>query len=378
MKKNRIVFNAYRGSQYSCNPKYISEYLMDHYPGRYEIIWAFNDPKQYLFLKKQGVKLVRYNSLKRFYYEATCKISINNVGSFSWFPIRTGQEHINTWHGGYSIKKVGISESANSPMMKKTIEMSSDLTTELLSTSKKYDQNTAMEDLGYKKKTFQCGYPRNDIIFRQRNGEIDLKNKISKFFNFHRDSYIVLYVPTFRYDRKKTLPHPAYQQIKTLLQQQGKSNPVILTRMHHLMMNNLGDQELTIDATNYPDMQELLAAADCIITDYSSCIWDYAILKKPIYLYTPDFSEYSEERGYHVNIDQLGFPVAKDNVELLRAFEKMTDDVAKKNAEEFIEKCESYESGTACEQVGKWIYRRCFTRSEKSREEAAIGKNKHE
>ena len=42
VKKGRIIFNSYRGSQYSCNPKYISEYLEKYNNGNYELIWAFN------------------------------------------------------------------------------------------------------------------------------------------------------------------------------------------------------------------------------------------------------------------------------------------------------------------------------------------------
>lgn len=360
IKKNRIILNAYKGSQYSCNPKYISEYLFENYPQKFEIIWAFNEPQKFSFLKKDGIKVVKYCSIKRFFYEATCKISINNIGSYSWFPVRKGQEHVNTWHGGYNIKKVGLMESANSFLMKRTIQMSSDYTTELLSTSEKYDNDIAVEDLGYRKRTFQCGYPRNDILFKQKNGEVNLKNKVAGILGFNENSYVVLYVPTYRYDVHKVWEHPDYAGIKEELLKQGKLQPVIITRMHHFMTANMGDGDSTIDATGYPDMQELLASADCIITDYSSCIWDYAIMRRPIYLYVPDYEQYEKERGYHVNIHELGFPVAQSNIELLSAFRNMTEKNAQINAEQFVNSCHSYESGTASAQVGAWIYEKCF------------------
>ena len=53
IKNNRIVINSYRGQQYSCNPKYISEKLIEQYPGKYEIIWFFSEPEKFAFLKKQ-------------------------------------------------------------------------------------------------------------------------------------------------------------------------------------------------------------------------------------------------------------------------------------------------------------------------------------
>ena len=319
IKENRIICNAYRGMQYAGNPKYLSEYISQKYSLEYEIIWAFKTPKKFAYLSDRGIKLVKYSSIKRFYYEATAKISINNIGSFSWLPLRKGQEHVNTWHGGFGVKKCGLDESANNKIMKRTIQMSTDNTTNLISTSEEFDRDIAVKDLGFKRTTLKIGYPRNDILFKQKNGEIDLRDKVCESLGINSGSYIVLYAPTWRYNRKYKWTSIDYNSLKSIIGEKTGREVAILYRMHHLMESNMGSERFTIDATDYPDMQELLAVSDCLISDYSSCIWDYSIMGKPIYLYTPDVDEYDKERGSHVRIYDWGFPVCRTNQELFEA-----------------------------------------------------------
>ena len=175
IRKNRIVINSYRGEQYSCNPKYISQGLQKMYPEKYEIIWAFKNPGKYYDLKKSGIKLVSFASIKRFYYEATAKISINNIGSYSWMPVRKGQEHINTWHGAVDYKKVALSEINNDAVMKKTLLMSARETT--LSPQINFSLNIVFQlnlDTGEKYWNMVCPEMMHCIFVIRRKQEIEL------------------------------------------------------------------------------------------------------------------------------------------------------------------------------------------------------------
>ncbi len=351
IKKNRIVINSYRGSQYSCNPKYISEYLVDNYPNRFEIIWAFNDLDKFSFLKKDGIKLVKYHSLRHIFFEATAKVSINNIGSYSYLPLRKKQFHINTCHGGAGCKTMGLTESANSNLMKKTIQMSTDETNIITSTSKEFDKDIAIGDLGFKGDTFKCGFPRNDVIFKQKNGEVNLKDKICKYYDISSDSYIVLYAPTWRYNSTASLID--FDRLSKIYKKKGINNVKFVVRMHHLTLSSVKLPDYVIDASKYPDMQELLCASDTLITDYSSCTWDYSILGRPVFLYATDYEEYQAERGFHIDAFEMGFPLCKNMESLEEAIFKATDTDAKKKCESFRKKMGSYEDGTACEQLCK-------------------------
>ena len=232
--------------------------------------------------------------------------------------------------------------------------MSSELTTGLLSTSKNFDDIIAKRDLGYEKDTLKFGYPRNDILFKQKNGLVDLREKVCRNLGIKNSDYIVLYAPTYRYNTNKLLIHPNYDNIKTILSRITNKNVSVLCRMHHLMMNNLGDCH-TVDATSYPDMQELLAVTDCLITDYSSSIWDYSIMQKPIFIYAPDYDEYDIERGFHVELDKLGFPFSKTRDVLEQQILEIDFEKASLIANEFREINNSYEKGTACEQTVNYL-----------------------
>lgn len=109
--------------------------------------------------------------------------------------------------------------------------------------------------------------------------------------------------------------------------------------------------EQVIDVMEYPDMQELLCAADILITDYSSCVWDYAFLKRPCFLFVPDKEEYISNTGFYVSVDQWPFLQAGDMEELLRRIEEYKPDRAEVLIGEHLSKLGSYEKGECCRKV---------------------------
>ena len=72
-------------------------------------------------------------------------------------------------------------------------------------------------------------------------------------------------------------------------------------------------------------MQELLAAADMLITDYSSCIWDYSFLYRPCFLYTPDLREYLAKTGFYVDIHEWPFPICENMEDLEKQMKQEFD-----------------------------------------------------
>ena len=360
IKSNRIIFNAYRGSQYSCNPKYISNYLLHNFPDKFEIIWAFNRPQEYNFLQDDGIKIVKFCSIKRFYYEATAKISINNVGSYSWLPKRLGQEHVNTWHAGFGYKKIGLGEVNNDALMKKTIQMSSDETTLITVPCQEFYDDIVKKDLGYSGDIIKSGYARNDVLFKQKNGQIDLKTKIAKHFSFGDDTIVVLYAPTWRYKRAKKPLGFDFKNVIDIVSKRKNKRTVILYRMHHLTESKVTCSENVIDATNYSDMQELLAVADILITDYSSSIWDFSVMEKPIIIFADDIEDYEKNRGYHLPVTKWGFPICRNSEALIETLKNMNEDEMAKLAINHRRMAGDFELGNACKQIGEWIVGKCF------------------
>ena len=107
-------------------------------------------------------------------------------------------------------------------------------------------------------------------------------------------------------------------------------------------------------------MQELLCAADCLITDYSSCIWDYALMGRPCFLFVPDLEEYTnKEQGLFVPIDQWPGVVCKDNDELCEQVRNSdraeARAAAKERAQRHLRTYGSYEEGKACERLNALV-----------------------
>ena len=78
VKYNRVFMHNDLAYNYSCNPKYVTEYLLSNYPGKFNIIVSTKYPKDYKYLEKRGVKVVRFNSFQYFFYVITSKIFLTS------------------------------------------------------------------------------------------------------------------------------------------------------------------------------------------------------------------------------------------------------------------------------------------------------------
>jgi CDP-glycerol glycerophosphotransferase len=110
-----------------------------------------------------------------------------------------------------------------------------------------------------------------------------------------------------------------------------------------------------INATNYPDMQELLYAADVLITDYSSSMWDFSLTHKPGFLYAPDLPAYKNDRNFYTPIEEWPFLLAETN-------ETLCGNIINFSTEKYIEDVKnhhksfgSYENGASCKAVAELI-----------------------
>lgn len=358
VKNNRIIFNSYSGRNYACSPRYITEYLLNEFPNKYEIIWALKSPSKYRYLEEKGIKVIKYASIKRFFYEATAKVSINNIGSFSWMPRTKSQLRINTWHGGGCYKKVGLGEDHNDFVRKYTMALSANNTTYMISSSKYSTNYVYPHDFGYKGEVLNIGFPRNDIFFT--NSKEEIKKKICKFYKLEQDTKLVLFAPTWRYNTLDEIILPDFEIIKQACRKKFNGEWVVLFRAHELMIAS-AKKGSYINASDYSDMQELLIAADLLISDYSSCIWDYSLKDEGMcLLFAPDLEQYKVERGFDVDIEKWGFPVCKNNLEIIQCINDWNATEYKQKMDEHHTELGSFEDGNACKKMEKIIEEFCW------------------
>ena len=115
-----------------------------------------------------------------------------------------------------------------------------------------------------------------------------------------------------------------------------------------------------LEGASYPDMQQLLCAADVMITDYSSCVWDYSFLKRPCLLFVPDEEEYVASNGFYVPLNEWPFPREKSLPALCLRIRSLLDDPTQKAAylsdvQKHLDALGSYETGEAAKAVAEKI-----------------------
>lgn len=346
--KNKIFLSAYEGKQFSCNPKYIYLSLKEK-TDRLTYVWEYNKKEIDENIKDEII--VRHNSLLYIYHILTSKVIIVNSGLNALFPIRRKQIVINTWHGGGAFKKCGLDISKKEY---NTIKKSADNTTYMLSSSKKFSEIMKNSILMKENKLLEIGMPRNAYLLNATKEDVlNIKSKL----NIEKDKKVVLYAPTFRGNvgRGESFKFEPLDTNKLLinLEKRFGSEFICLYRGHYFDTNNIFDN--VVDVSSYPDMQDLLLLADILITDYSSSIWDYSLLYKPAFLYTPDLESYKIERNFYTSIDTWPFDYALNNSELESLIKNFDFEINNKKIDKYKEFLESTEDKNSTDIISDLI-----------------------
>lgn len=349
IKDNRVIFESFSGEGYNCNPKYISEALSRKYGDKLEIFWALKNETSI----DDNVKTCKYRGFKHLIYRITAKVYVCNFLQAIEIPKRKGQIEIQTWHGGGCYKKIGNEEKARNNAYVKRRDMHVAETDYFIASSKYFEQEVVRKQLGYKGKVLEIGMPRNDCLVNEiKESRIkEIREKAGLSLN----SFVVLYAPTWREDVHE-FELLDYERISQSFAKRFKKDCQFAFRAH-VYGNEKGVG--VKDLSNYPDMQELLLACDCLITDYSSSMWDFSLTGKPCFLYVPDLKQYIEQRGFDKDIDSWGFPVCESNDELKATIENFDIVNFQKKMKEHQNNLCSYEHGSASQEVADLIARIC-------------------
>lgn len=196
------------------------------------------------------------------------------------------------------------------------------------------------------------GHPRNDIFFKDNNA---IKEKIYKQFGLDKNSKILLYVPTFRDNNRISCYNIDYEKLFEPLKNKFGGDWKIFIRLHprivHLTNILIPKHNSIYDVTTYPDIQELLAITDIAITDYSSCIFDFMLTRKPGFIYAADIEEYNTDRGFYYPLEDTPFPIAQNNDELINNILNFDNEKYKKAVETFLRDKGCIEDGEASKRV---------------------------
>lgn len=350
VRNNRFLFISFGGRSITCNPYYIYEAIKERHQD-YDLKWAYKDG---VF---PGYDTIKPGSMRYYYYAATSHYVISNNEIPITISKRKKQVFINTWHGGGAYKKVGLdlpgsSFQSLSPLLRIKYKLINKDTSYFISSSKKFTEVSKSSFHIDEDKFVNIGMPRNDMYF---NKSLLTRNdyKVRKELGLNAEDYVILYAPTYR-NHYETLENTLNVEslISAVSRKTGK-HVVFLYRCHYnsFSLNVSQQNDAIIDVSKYQFMQELLCCSNMLISDYSSCIWDFSLTFKPCILYVPDLDKYEGVRDFYVPIEQWGFPIAKTNQELAKVIEAFDSSEIKKAMEHHHREYGSYERGTATQQL---------------------------
>lgn len=357
LKDNKILFISHKGKQYSCNPMYICEYLQEKYPKKFEMVWAFNKPENFEYLKEKGITPVQFESKEYLRHLVSAKTVITNVDTHVYMPKNKKQLVIDTWHGGGAYKTCGFANPQNLETREKRAWFTRLYSRISLycSSSKMFTEQTIRFSRKFDGEVLEVGMPRNDILVNRNSPEIE--EKVRNWFGLDSETHIVLYAPTYRSAAEQSeIEDIQVEPVVEALKERFGGKWCCLFRAHHLSKMSAD----ILSATEYPDMQELLYTADVLISDYSSSIWDFSLTGKPAFLYCPDLKKYTSSRSFYMPISQWPFILCTTNAELQNKIVSFDEAEYKKAIQKHHDELGNCESGHATEILSERIYKEAF------------------
>ena len=145
-----------------------------------------------------------------------------------------------------------------------------------------------------------------------------------------------------------------YDRLLASLQTRFGGEWVILLRQHYFVAASEATHPAVINVSGYEDMQELILCADCMISDYSSCMWDFILTGKPCFVYAEDVQTYlDEDRSFFIPMESWPYGIADSADTLCRLIEGFNEDAYRTKIQNHLQEHGSFDRGTACETLLK-------------------------
>jgi CDP-glycerol glycerophosphotransferase len=348
------VFAAYWYRGYSCNPRAIYEKARELVPGM-RGVWIVKPDALATF--PEDVEHVVAGTREYFETIARARYLVNNVNFPNHLVKREGSVHVMTHHGT-PLKLMGIDQRAT-PAARMDFGA-------LLSRCARWDysvssnpHSTLVWEHTYptRYETLEVGYPRNDVLATATDDQV---RRVREELGIPPDQVAILYAPTHREYQREYVPTLDVGAVADGL---GPDH-VVLARLHYFYdadprLRKLHAEGRVRDVSDHPSVEELCLAADVLLTDYSSIMFDYAVLDRPILIHAPDWEAYRAIRGTY--FDLMAEPpgaVATTEGEVLDALRsgRVSGDDARRLRAAFRARFCSLEDGHAAERVVRRVW----------------------
>ena len=368
VKDNVIMFESSNGRNYTGNPRYIYEEMVRQgLDNEYNCVWSLTDtnipiPGNCTKIKRPGMKFLFYSLRSKFW--------IFDSRHQYYLKKNKNTKYIQTWHGtplkklALDMDKVNSSETTDIEDYKAKFKKNSSLWDYLISQNS-YSSKIFKRAFAFDGEMLEIGYPRNDILINENN-ETKI-NEIKERLNIDKDKKIILYAPTWRDNEfhRSGIYKFATEMDFNAMQNALSDEYVLIVKFHYLVKDEINWDEyrdFIIECNEMWDIQELYLISDILITDYSSVMFDYALLNRPILFFTYDLDFYKDNlRDFYFDINTVPGP-------LIETTEDLVDFIKNNSKEDYFEKYgtkyqafketyNEFDKGSSCQSVIELVER---------------------
>ncbi|GAA0480752.1 CDP-glycerol glycerophosphotransferase family protein [Streptomyces sp. NPDC046215] len=299
-----VVFEALEGRGYADSPRALHEELQRRgLPLR--AVWSYSGSRSSY---PPGVPLIRRGSWEYVRALARARYWVDSHGFPMIYGKRPGTRYLQTWHGqafkhmGFDVPELRLASPERQRQHRETVARWD----ALIAPSAEFER-TFVRANGYTGELLRTGLPRNDALVRWNDPEQrDRASLARQRLEIPDGRRVLLYAPTFR-DGARGSGESVRVDLAELVRRTGEEWTVVV-RPHYYerftVPRELG--HAVRDGRDFPDLNDLLLASDALLTDYSSVMFDYANLGRPILLYTDDYARYrSSARGTYYELPDI-------------------------------------------------------------------------
>jgi CDP-glycerol glycerophosphotransferase len=365
INNNLIIFASNMGRNYSGNPKHVYEEIVRQgLDKKLKCVWILEDKNTKI---PGGAKKVKRSRLMYYYYLARAKIWVFDTRDPRYVQKREQGYYIQTWHGtplkklGLDMEDVFMSGEGNIITYKCNMYHDSRKWDFLLSQNE-FSTEIFKSAFAFSKKFSPCkeiwtyGYPRNDILINNNNKEYI--NKIKDNLGIPKGKKVLLYAPTWRDNEfhKRSIYKFVTDMDFGLLKEKLSQDYIIIIKYHYLVMENIDWSDYNNFVYTFgadQDIADLYLVSDMLITDYSSVMFDYSILNRPMFFFMYDLESYRDElRGFYSNvIEEIPGPISKTTAELINDIKGYDPGLYKDKYNAFRHKYNKKDDGKASKRI---------------------------
>lgn len=318
--KPAVLFDAFKGTQYSDSPRAVHEEMVRREVAL-EHLWVVRDDQVQVPPTARPVRM-----WSREWYDAlaTSRYIVANNHLPDWFEKRQDQVVVQTWHGtplkkiGHDIEAVHFADQRYLERVAKEVQ-----NWDMLVSPNSFSTPILKRAFQFPGEMVECGYPRNDIL--RRPGMERRAAEIRQSIGLPPGKRIIMYAPTWRDDQFYAPGKYKFDFRIDLDDARARlgSDHVLMVRRHPNVVDPVpgaGDG-FVFDVSDYPDMADLSLITDVMITDYSSLMFDFVNTGRPILFFTYDLDHYRDTlRGFYFDFERSApGPLLSESAELISA-----------------------------------------------------------